>query len=137
MAVSLYHLKKRGLLSQAFILDFDLHYGDGSVNILSHQSWVDILNPESSNRSQYLDKVARALDATTADIIAVSAGFDNHINDWGRLLHSSDYQTMGRWVREASRRNGGGCYGVLEGGYNHNVLGENVLAFITGMKDEQ
>lgn len=134
MAVSLYYLKNRGLLKEAFILDFDLHYGDGNVNILGHEPWVDILNPESSNRSQYLDKVEHALTATRADIIAVSAGFDNHINDWGGLLRSSDYQTMGRWVREASVRNGRGCYGILEGGYNHNVLGENVLAFIKGME---
>ena len=25
------------------------------------------------------------------------------------------------------------CLSILEGGYNHNVLGENVLAFIKGM----
>lgn len=134
MAVSLYHLKKRDLCRKAFILDFDLHYGDGNVNILEHEPWVEILNPDSANRQQYLEKVENALAATTADIIAVSAGFDNHINDWGGLLRSSDYQTMGRWVLEASRRNSGGCYGILEGGYNHNVLGENVLAFLNGLK---
>lgn len=134
MAVCLYYLKKRALLKEAFILDFDLHYGDGNVNILGHESWVEILNPESSNRLRYLDKVKHALTNTRADIIAVSAGFDNHINDWGGLLCSSDYKTMGRWVRESSIRNGGSCFGILEGGYNHNVLGENVLAFIKGME---
>lgn len=134
MAVSLYYLKNRDLIRNAFVLDFDLHYGDGNVNILGHESWVEIQNPESLNRSKYLDKVERALRGTKADMIAVSAGFDNHINDWGGLLHRSDYETMGRWVREAALRNRGGCYGILEGGYNHNVLGENVLAFIKGME---
>ncbi len=27
----------------------------------------------------------------------------------------------------------GGCFGLLEGGYNHNVLGQNVLALIRGL----
>jgi len=133
MAVSLSHLKKRELLRHACILDFDLHYGDGTVNILGDEPWVQILNPESTDRARYMETVERALTATTADVIAVSAGFDNHINDWGRLLHRSDYKTMGTWVREASRRNAGSCYGILEGGYNHRVLGENVLAFIQGL----
>ena len=42
---------------------------------------------------------------------------------------------MLKWVRAAAERNGGGCYGILEGGYNHNVLGTNVLAFIEGLAD--
>jgi acetoin utilization deacetylase AcuC-like enzyme len=133
MAVSLLHLRNKDLLRQAFIVDFDLHYGDGNVNILSKEPWVDILNPESSSRNAYLDEVRSALGATTADMIAVSAGFDHHLNDWGGLLHTTDYQSMGRWVREAADRNGGSCYGILEGGYNHRVLGSNVLAFINGL----
>jgi len=41
---------------------------------------------------------------------------------------------MGSLVREASLKNGGGCFAILEGGYNHLVLGDNVLAFIEGME---
>ncbi len=136
MAVSLYSLKKKDLINSAFVLDFDLHYGDGNVNILGEETWVEILNPESSKRSNYMEEVKKALDETQADVIAVSAGFDNHINDWGRLLYTSDYKTMGEWVRETAFRNGGGCYGILEGGYNHNVLGGNVLAFLEGLDKE-
>jgi acetoin utilization deacetylase AcuC-like enzyme len=69
----------------------------------------------------------------TADVIAVSAGFDNHERDWGGLLKTDDYCTMGAWIREAALRNKGGCYGILEGGYNHGVLGKNVLAFLEGL----
>ena len=133
MAVSLLRLRRDNLINRAFVLDFDLHYGDGNVNILSRESWVEILNPESANRQTYLNEVQAALAKTSADMIAVSAGFDNHINDWGGLLAGSDYQAMGQWVHAAARRNGGGCYGILEGGYNHNVLGTNVLAFIQGL----
>ena len=48
---------------------------------------------------------------------------------------TDDYRTMGTWVRQAAHRNNGGCYGILEGGYNHDVLGENVLAFLEGMNE--
>jgi len=36
-------------------------------------------------------------------------------------------------VREASLSSGGGCFALLEGGYNHKVLGQNVTALINGM----
>jgi len=134
MAVSLYHLKRSNLVDRAFVLDFDLHYGDGNVNILGDEPWVEILNPKSQSRDAYLDEVETALAGTSADVIAVSAGFDHHINDWGGLLYTEDYQAMGAMVRAAARRNSGGCYGILEGGYNHNVLGANVRAFITGLR---
>jgi acetoin utilization deacetylase AcuC-like enzyme len=49
-------------------------------------------------------------------------------------LTTEDYREMGRLVREASLKNGGGCFAILEGGYNHQVLGDNVLAFIEGME---
>jgi acetoin utilization deacetylase AcuC-like enzyme len=41
---------------------------------------------------------------------------------------------MGKLVRKTAERNKGGCFGILEGGYNHGVLGKNVLAFIEGLK---
>ena len=136
MAISLYGLRASHDISKVFVLDFDLHFGDGNVNILEHESWVEIINPESLNRDRYLERVKGALAATSADVIAVSAGFDNHLNDWGGLLHTDDYRLMGSWVREAAQRNSGGCYGILEGGYNHNVLGRNVLAFLKGLAEE-
>lgn len=135
MAVSLLRLKRDDLIQRAFVLDFDLHFGDGNVNILDRNPWVEILNPEAADRDAYLEEVCIALEDTAADMIAVSAGFDNHVNDWGGLLLASDYKIMGQWVRAAAERNGGGCYGILEGGYNHNVLGTNVLAFIEGLAD--
>lgn len=133
MAVSLLHLYARGLIERAFVLDFDLHTGDGNVNILGLKRWVEILNPDAYDRSAYLRQVESALLGVDADVIAVSAGFDHHVRDWGGLLATDDYRTMGAWVAEAARRNRAGCFGVLEGGYNDDVLGESVLAFLEGM----
>jgi len=104
------------------------------VNILGGKEYVTILNPTGVNRNEYLRAVEAKLAQTDADMIAVSAGFDNHEEDWGGLLKTEDYKYMGQLVREAARRNNGGCFGILEGGYNHAVLGRNVLAFIGGME---
>jgi acetoin utilization deacetylase AcuC-like enzyme len=106
------------------------------VNILSGKGYVSILNSTASDRNEYLKNVQNDLEQTDADMIAVSAGFDNHEADRGGLLKTEDYKYMGKLVRDSSRRNNGGCFGILEGGYNHNVLGENVLAFIEGLEGE-
>jgi acetoin utilization deacetylase AcuC-like enzyme len=34
---------------------------------------------------------------------------------------------------EGTKKEGGGCFGILEGGYNHTVLGHNVMALIEGV----
>jgi acetoin utilization deacetylase AcuC-like enzyme len=136
MSIALEKLKSEGKIKKAFILDFDLHYGDGNVNILGHKEYVTILNPAGQNRNEYLKIVQDALAQTDADMIAVSAGFDNHEDDWGGLLKTEDYKYMGRLVSETARRNHGVCFGILEGGYNHSVLGKNVLAFVQGMEEK-
>ena len=134
MAIALDSLKRRQRINTAFVLDFDLHFGDGNVNILGDSGYVDILNPGSTSREAYLEEVQTALDTCQADIIAVSAGFDHHVEDWGGLLTTDDYRQIGKMVSRTARRCGGGCFGILEGGYNHAVLGQNVLAFILGLK---
>jgi acetoin utilization deacetylase AcuC-like enzyme len=103
------------------------------VNILEPEGWVDIHNPGAHERKAYLREVAEELARCRADIIGVSAGFDNHRQDWGGLLTTEDYYEMGRVVRETARRNRSGCFAVLEGGYNPYVLGRNVLALINGL----
>jgi acetoin utilization deacetylase AcuC-like enzyme len=134
MAIALDHLKRNGLIDKAYVLDFDLHFGDGNVNILQDKGYVSIHNPELHNRKDYLAEVEEGLARAKVDMIGVSAGFDNHAQDWGGLLETEDYQTMGRMVLETSRRMGAGCFGILEGGYNHQVLGQNVKAFLRGLR---
>ena len=133
MAVALTHLMSGGQIKTAAVLDFDLHYGDGNVNILSGSGKVEIYNPKESSRKAYLSGVEAFLKGLKVDVIGVSAGFDNHEKDWGGLLATVDYFTMGQMVKEASKNIGAGYFGILEGGYNHFVLGENVLAFLEGM----
>jgi acetoin utilization deacetylase AcuC-like enzyme len=56
------------------------------------------------------------------------------VEDWGGLLTTENYRRIGQMVREASIKNKGGCFAILEGGYNHRVLGQNVMALIEGME---
>lgn len=95
--------------------------------------WVTVVNVEAHSRRHFLQEVEAAMQNCLADLIGISAGFDNHVEDWGGLLHTEDYEEIGSRVRSAADRNGGGCFAVLEGGYNHQVLGENVLALMQGM----
>jgi acetoin utilization deacetylase AcuC-like enzyme len=133
MAVALETLRRQNKVESTCVLDIDLHYGDGTVNILGKQDWVTVINVEAHSRSHYLLEMEEALKNCQADLIGISAGFDNHAEDWGGLLYTEDYEEIGYRVRSAAVRNGGGCFAILEGGYNHKVLGENVLALMRGM----
>jgi acetoin utilization deacetylase AcuC-like enzyme len=134
MAVALTALKNEGLIQTAFVLDFDLHNGDGTINILGATGWVQILNPVNRTRAGYIKEIEERLFGLKVDIIGISAGFDHHEDDWGGLLATQDYETMGRMVRDAALACGGGCFALLEGGYNHGVLGKNVLALLRGLE---
>jgi acetoin utilization deacetylase AcuC-like enzyme len=95
---------------------------------------VTVTNVEVDSRSRYLREVEETMKNCQCDLIGISAGFDNHIDDWGGLLYTEDYEEIGHLVRKAADWNGGGCFAILEGGYNHDVLGQNVLALLRGME---
>ena len=135
MAAAIENLHRGGRIEKAFVLDIDLHYGDGTMNILGNKKYVKIANPGAGTRSDYLGEVKQTLPSSGVDVIAISAGFDHHVEDWGGLLETSDYLEIGRLAALASRRAGAGLFALLEGGYNHQVLGQNVLALIHGMEE--
>jgi len=122
-------------IERAWILDFDLHHGDGTENAFRGSSAVVYQHPEGAGRAELMKAIAQGLQkAEDFDILAVSAGFDRHEDDWGGTLTTEDYHTIGRHVKETALRVcRGRRFGVLEGGYNHAVLGLNVKAFIEGM----
>ena len=134
MAIALTYLLRNGSIRTASILDFDLHYGDGTVNILSGLDQVRIFNPSGSDRNIYLRTAGDFLREQESDVIGISAGFDNHAEDWGGLLLTEDYREMGRMVKEAAMQTGAGYFAILEGGYNHRALGQSVMALLEGME---
>jgi acetoin utilization deacetylase AcuC-like enzyme len=135
IAIAITRLIGEKKIKTALILDFDLHFGDGTANIFGSNPDVIYFHPEDGDRQEFVDHVGRFLGQCRADIIAVSAGFDRHIEDWGRLLATEDYKTIGQQVKQFAVSNcAGRRFGLLEGGYNHDVLGRNVKAFLEGME---
>jgi acetoin utilization deacetylase AcuC-like enzyme len=136
IAIALLHLLSQGLISSAFILDFDLHFGDGTVDILGGDRRVIICNPQGQGDDNYLSDVRLALDnSPDFDIIGASAGFDEYEHCWGRNLTTDAFRRIGRLVFEFAReRCDGRRFGLLEGGYNHEDLGKNILAFCEGLQ---
>jgi acetoin utilization deacetylase AcuC-like enzyme len=134
LAIAIAKLLKEKKIDSAFILDFDLHYGDGTASIFRDNRSITYFHPEDNHRQDFIDHIERVLAQNPADIIAVSAGFDRHMDDWGGLLVTEDYYLIGSLVKKYSIQNcKGSRFGVLEGGYNHRVLGKNVKAFLDGI----
>jgi acetoin utilization deacetylase AcuC-like enzyme len=139
MSISLLKLFSEKKIKSAFILDFDLHFGDGNVNILTNRRdkfKVKILNPESNNRVSYVEEVETCMQGLDSiDIFAASAGFDQGIEDWGNLLYPEDYFELGDLMKKYSEKIcDGKRFALLEGGYNHDILPKNLDAFCQGFK---
>ncbi len=105
---------------------------------------VNIPLPRGSSgafvRQAFREKVVPKLKSFRPDIFFVSAGFDMHRDDpLGSLaLETEDYLWMGESLREsADALCGGRLVAVLEGGYNLDILGASVAAFVTGMMGKQ
>jgi acetoin utilization deacetylase AcuC-like enzyme len=135
VAIAIEKLIRTGKISQALILDIDLHFGDGTDNFFAGRREVVVANIQDNHRETFLKSVDRALASNEYDIVAISAGFDRHQEDWGGTLATEDYFTIGRNVRDnAVARCSGRYFAVLEGGYNTSILGENALALCRGME---
>ena len=134
IAIALTKLQSENLIQSALVLDFDLHFGDGTNNIFEGSA-IEYFHPEGRNRDEFLEGIVRRFQGNRDySMLAVSAGFDRHVEDWGGLLTTDDYRTIGSLVKEAADRScKGRRFAVLEGGYNHNVLGKNVKAFLEGL----
>ncbi|MCS7121806.1 MAG: histone deacetylase family protein [Archaeoglobaceae archaeon] len=130
VAIAVRKLQKDGDILKAAVVDFDLHYGDGTANIFSMDKNVRYFHMPGGD----VNSIANFLEKVEYDIIAVSAGFDKHVDDWGGILETEDYREIGRIIREYSEKCKGRRFAVLEGGYNHRVLGKNVKSFIKGFE---
>ncbi|HPU35668.1 MAG TPA: histone deacetylase family protein [Bacillota bacterium] len=128
IAIAVAKQRQLGTVKKVAIVDIDLHFGDGTSNIFQD-------NPDVSYYHLYnLNGLEQFLSINQdCDLVAVSAGFDMHVEDWGLILSTKDYTTIGKMVAEhASKYCSGKFFAVLEGGYNHRVLGKNVKALLEG-----
>ena len=136
MGIALLKLRSEGKIKGAFVLDFDAHTGDGTINVLSEYPEIKILNPFSGDREAYLAEIEERLTRIGGiEIIAVSAGFDSYEKDLGKKLKRFDFYLIGRLLKRFSKRMcNGRRFAVLEGGYYLQDLGKNVLAFCQGFE---
>jgi len=141
MAIAMKRIE--GRVKRALIIDIDLHFGDGTVSILRWDDWARIVNIGAIDmgfeylgldRSGYVDQVEASIQAHDFDIVAVSAGFDTYIEDWGGLLSLDDYRKIGQVVKEgAEQKCEGKRFAILEGGY-HPDLRYCVRSFVEGFE---
>jgi len=132
IAVAISKLLGNQTIASALILDLDLHHGDGTESIFQSDQAVRVVNISARTRVSYLEHLVQQLENCYGeiDLLAVSAGFDTYIHDWGGILLTDDYRTVGSIIRAAALRLCSGRYfAVLEGGYYLPDLGKNVLAF--------
>ncbi|MHA1754654.1 MAG: histone deacetylase family protein [Candidatus Odinarchaeia archaeon] len=134
IAVEKFRVHKK--LNRVLIADFDLHYGDGTAKIFQNNPQVEYYHLPGYSREEQLNTLHERLEeAKESDLLAVSAGFDRHIKDWGKTLTTNDYNQIGKMLKDYSEdKSKGRRFAVLEGGYNPKTLGEAIDAFIKGFK---
>lgn len=159
---ALYSLKKYKL-ERIAIVDFDVHHGNGTQDILEHEKRIlyisthqsplfpgtgesyetgvgNIINlpiASGTNGRQYREifaaKILPALEQFQPQLLLVSAGFDAHHDDplAGLNLVEDDYHWIGEQLHNVANKH---CQGkvisFLEGGYNLDVLGKSVVAYL-------
>lgn len=140
------------------VLDFDVHHGNGTENILLNQPEVEFFSihqhpayphtgaenaghncfnyPVAPHtvRESYRAILSRALDDLRSyrpELIAVSAGFDGYARDplaEGTLL-AEDFHWLGNSLRELNVP----FFSLLEGGYSKD-LPQLILAYLKGVE---
>ena len=136
IAASVAELLVNEQAQHAVIVDFDLHYGDGTADIFQGQSNVDFWHSRQSHPPDFIHSLQSFLEGKSADVLAVSAGFDRHEDDWGSMLSTEDYRKIGSILGEfAENCCGGRVFAALEGGYNPSTLAKSIQAFLIGMEE--
>ena len=136
MAIAIERLIVNKKIERAVILDIDLHFGDGTDSFFAGRDDVTVINVQTSNRLDFLAQCHSGLKAAAPfDIVAVSAGFDRYIKDWGMTLETEDFRTIGEVVKEfADKFANNRRFAILEGGYYLPDLGKNARSLIEGME---
>jgi acetoin utilization deacetylase AcuC-like enzyme len=170
VAIAALYARQAYGLERVAIVDFDVHHGNGTQEIVTgregllylstHQSPLypgsgsltenrpgNICNlplPSGTDDATYQRLFSTTLlpelEAFRPQLLLVSAGFDGHSLDqlasFG--LSEASYTWLGRELRRAAEKySNGRLLSVLEGGYNLEVLGQSVVAYLQGMLDEQ
>ena len=140
------------------MLDFDVHHGNGTEDILRNQFGVEFFSVHqypaypgtgaenvghncfnypvapSTPRESYLATLRRAIDDLRSykpDLIAVSAGFDAYERDplAAGTLKVEDFHWLGRTLRGLNVP----MFSLLEGGYSRD-LPDLIFSYLKGVE---
>ncbi len=100
IAIAVKKLLSERRIRRAVIVDFDLHFGDGTANTFRNDRDVSYFHMSGGE----INGIAEFLGKGEYDVIAVSAGFDRAKEDWGGILEMSDYRDIGRIIRENAEK---------------------------------
>jgi len=157
-----YALERHGLKRVA-IIDFDVHHGDGTEDIVkdddrimfcssfqhpfypftgdtpTREGIVNVPIPAGTKGSEYRELVQpwfKALDAFAPELIFISAGFDAHVEDdlaYLRLVED-DYVWLTEQIKGIAEKHcEGKIVSVLEGGYALSALARSVVAHLKAL----
>ena len=131
VAIAVEKMRRGNRINRAVIVDIDLHFGDGTSNIFGGNPMVRYYHLKGmDDLEQFLSTIK------DCDLLAISAGFDRHVDDWGHMLETEDYHTLGRILGAYAQKTcNGRVFSVLEGGYNHTAMAESIMALLTGLQD--
>ena len=147
-------------LSRILILDFDVHHGNGTEQIVKNDPHILFCSsfeypfyphPDLTETPHILklplaagsDGSAFRQGVTTRwlekiaefapELVLVSAGFDAHYEDEMANLkwHEADYAWIAQQLKTIAQQNAHGrIVACLEGGYDHSALGRSVVAML-------
>jgi acetoin utilization deacetylase AcuC-like enzyme len=128
-------LKRDGLVEKVGILDFDEHYGDGTVDIIHHcdlRNWVSQYSAgaeyhRTGQSEEFLKRIPSLVEKfTDCDILLYQAGADPHVNDpLGGWLNTEQLKARDQLVFTSAKALGLPIAWNLAGGYQPNI--RNVL----------
>ena len=120
-------LQAEGLVTRVGILDFDMHYGDGTVALIKHHqaaSWIEHYTAGRDYESafqanDFLARIPeRVADMSDCDVILYQAGADPHVHDpLGGFLTTAQLRERDRLVFETAHSLGIPVAWNLAGGY--------------------
>lgn len=126
-------LKQDGVVSRVGILDFDMHYGDGTQAIIERlhaEDWIEHYSAgreylQHSQAQEFLERIHEYVEEMRdCDVILYQAGADPHINDpLGGWLTTDQLAERDRLVFSAARRLGVPIAWNLAGGYQVDADG--------------
>ncbi len=119
-------LKKEGLVSKVGILDFDMHYGNGTTDIIKKQEldWITHITAGgryyfASQANEFLGRIPEMVRSMAdCDVILYQAGADPHIKDpLGGWLTTEQLAERDQIVFTMAKRLGVPIAWNLAGGY--------------------